>query len=94
MFSENESYVDLYCKGSTKEVKCIFRRFLEEIPKFGEINVRLSTSYLSFFVECRLVGIECQKYRVKLHLTSEDAKYANKFDELRGSIYPQKGREE
>ena len=94
MFNENEPYGDMYCKGSTKEVKVIFRRFLEEISKFGEIKIKPSKSYLSFYVEHRLVGVECQQSRVKLHLTSEDAKYANKFDELRGSIYPQKGREE
>ena len=84
----------MYCRGSTKEVKRIFRRFLEEIPKFGEIKIRSFKSYPSFYVEHRLVGVECQKSRVKLHLASEDARYATKFDELRGSIYPQKGREE
>lgn len=86
--------VNTYCKDSTDKVRRIFQRFLEEIPQFGEIELKTFDKYPSYYFGRRLVGVECQKYRVKLHLNAEDAKYADKFEELRGSMYLQRGREE
>ena len=55
MFSENESYVDMYCKRSTKEVKCIFRRSLSSEKSFKLQDnkksyrfVEILTKYLDF----------------------------------------------
>ena len=81
-------------KISTEKARRIFRRFWEEIPKIGEIELKPFDSYPSFYAGRRLVGVQPLKDQVKLHLTMEDAKYADSSKELRGAMRPHKGREE
>jgi len=80
--------------NSTDQAWQIFQRFIEEIPKIGNIELKPFDTYPSFYAESILVGVQLLKEQVKLHLTMEDARKGYSFEELKNSIQPHKEREE
>lgn len=89
-----DSLVDAYCESSRDEVREAFQRLIQGLQALHSVELRTFSSYPSFYIVDRLVGVQCLRNKVKVHLTSEDANYAYELEELKGCVYPHKGRPE